>query len=62
MSDTAITQGAHHIGLTVPDLAATRAFFTDTLGFETVGEKQETGRAPALSYARGALRYVIENR
>ncbi len=38
MSDTAITKGAHHIGLTVPDLAKTRAFFLDTLGFSQVGE------------------------
>lgn len=39
MSDTALTQGAHHIGLTVPNLAETRAFFVDTLGFAQVGEK-----------------------
>ncbi len=39
MSDTALTQGAHHIGLTVPDLAAARTFFIDTLGFAQVGEK-----------------------
>ena len=38
MSDTAVTQGAHHIGLTVPDLAETRAFFLDTLGFSQIGE------------------------
>ncbi len=38
MSDLAVTQGAHHIGLTVPDLARTRAFFLDTLGFVQVGE------------------------
>ncbi len=38
MSTTAITRGAHHIGLTVPDLAKTRAFFIDTLGFDQVGE------------------------
>jgi len=38
MSETPLTQGAHHIGLTVPDLPATRAFFTDTLGFSQVGE------------------------
>ena len=38
MSDTAVTQGAHHIGLTVPDLAKTRAFFLETLGFSQVGE------------------------
>ena len=33
-----ITQGAHHIGLTVPDLHETRSFFVDTLGFDQVGE------------------------
>ena len=38
MSDIAVTRGAHHIGLTVPDLARTRAFFLDTLGFAQVGE------------------------
>lgn len=38
MPDAAVTQGAHHIGLTVPDLARTRAFFLETLGFAQVGE------------------------
>ena len=38
MSDQAITQGAHHIGLTVPNLAETRSFFVDALGFSQVGE------------------------
>ncbi len=38
MSETAVTKGAHHIGLTVPDLAKTRAFFIDTLGFAQLGE------------------------
>jgi catechol 2,3-dioxygenase-like lactoylglutathione lyase family enzyme len=32
------TRGAHHVGLTVPDLDAARSFFVDALGFETVGE------------------------
>ena len=41
MPDTAATQGAHHIGLTVPDIAKTRAFFVDTLGFDQVGEKPD---------------------
>jgi len=41
MPDAALTQGAHHIGLTVPDLAETRAFFVDTLGFDQVGEKPD---------------------
>lgn len=34
----AFTRGAHHVGLTVPDLQQTRRFFADTLGYETVGE------------------------
>lgn len=34
----AMTRGAHHIGLTVRDLAETRRFFTETLGFEQIGE------------------------
>lgn len=38
MPDKAITRGAHHIGLTVPDVAQTRSFFVDTLGFAQVGE------------------------
>ncbi len=38
MSDTAATRGAHHIGLTVPDLTKARAFFIDTLALTQVGE------------------------
>ncbi|MBD2465232.1 VOC family protein [Oscillatoria sp. FACHB-1407] len=34
----AITQGAHHIGLTVPNLTATRDFFINVLDFKQVGE------------------------
>jgi catechol 2,3-dioxygenase-like lactoylglutathione lyase family enzyme len=41
MTDTALTQGTHHVGLTVTDLAATRDFFIQTLGFRQVGEKPE---------------------
>lgn len=33
-----LTQGAHHIGLTVPSLPATQAFFTEILGYQQVGE------------------------
>lgn len=38
MTKQTATHGAHHIGLTIPDLAETRAFFTDTLSYEVVGE------------------------
>ncbi len=31
------TQGVHHVGLTVSDLAASTAFFTDLLGWDRVG-------------------------
>lgn len=34
----AITQGAHHVGLTVPDLATTRDFFINVLEFKQVAE------------------------
>lgn len=37
----ALTQGAHHIGLTVPNLEQTQAFFVDTLGYEKLGEVPE---------------------
>ncbi len=35
---TAVTRGAHHVGLTVPSLEKSRRFFTETLGYEQVGE------------------------
>ena len=38
MSETAATQGVHHIGFTVPDLDRTRAFFIGTLEFTQIGE------------------------
>ena len=38
MSNPPITRGAHHIGLTVPNLAEARAFFVDLLGFGQLGE------------------------
>ena len=36
--DRTITRGAHHIGLTVPNLEQTRNFFLETLGYEQLGE------------------------
>ena len=35
---TALTTGAHHIGLAVPDLDAASAFFCEALGYSVVGE------------------------
>ena len=34
---TARTRGAHHVGLTVPDVEVARRFFVEALGFDTVG-------------------------
>ncbi len=56
MSDTAITQGAHHIGLTVPDLAESRAYFLDTLGFSQVGEVPDY---PAVFLTDGATMITL---
>ncbi len=33
-----ITQGVHHVGLTVPNLDTTRKFFIDILKYEQIGE------------------------
>lgn len=40
-TNTAITQGVHHVGLTVPELGSARSFFVDGLGFQQVGEKPD---------------------
>ncbi len=56
MSDTARTRGAHHVGLTVPDLAKTRAFFVDTLGYQQVGE---VPAYPAVFLSDGATMITL---
>jgi len=56
MSKTARTAGAHHVGLTVPDLAVTRGFFIDTLGFAQVGEKPDY---PACFVSDGTLMVTL---
>jgi catechol 2,3-dioxygenase-like lactoylglutathione lyase family enzyme len=45
MTSQAATQGAHHIGLTVPDLERAKTFFIDILGYSQVRER------PAYSVA-----------
>lgn len=52
----AITQGTHHIGLTVPDIAATRNFFVDILGFEQVGEVPDY---PAIFVSDGSIMLTL---
>ena len=52
----ATTKGAHHIGLTVPDLIATRNFFVDTLGFKQVGEMPDY---PAIFVSDGTIMLTL---
>lgn len=56
MTEAAVTRGAHHIGLTVPDLAQARGFFIDTLGFDQVGEKPDY---PAVFVSDGTLMITL---
>ena len=56
MSNNTITQGVHHVGVTVPDLAETRAFFMDTLGFTQVGEVPDY---PAVFLTDGTIMITL---
>lgn len=56
MPDKAITRGAHHVGLTVPDLAQARAFFTDVLGYAQVGERPDY---PAVFVSDGSVMITL---
>ena len=56
MSDTALTDGAHHIGLTVPDIERTRAFFVDVLGFSQVGNVPDY---PAVFVSDGTIMITL---
>jgi len=57
MSQTrARTQGVHHAGLTVPDLAAARTFFEEALGFDLVGEVPDY---PAVFLSDGAVMITL---
>ena len=55
-SNAPATHGVHHVGLTVPDLAATRSFFTDALGYRVVGEKPDY---PAVFVSDGTLMVTL---
>lgn len=52
----AVTKGAHHIGLTVPDLTAARNFFIKTFGFEQVGERPDY---PAVFVSDGTIMLTL---
>jgi catechol 2,3-dioxygenase-like lactoylglutathione lyase family enzyme len=53
---TSWTEGVHHVGLTVPDIEATRAFFVDVLGFEVVGRRPEY---PAVFVSDGTVMLTL---
>ena len=55
-TNQAVTNGVHHIGLTVPDLGKTRAFFLETLGFEQVGEVPDY---PAVFVSDGSVMITL---
>ena len=50
------TAGAHHVGLTVPDLKAAVDFFEDGLGFEPVGTVPDY---PAAFLSDGAVMITL---
>ncbi len=52
----ALTHGAHHIGLTVPDLAKTQGFFLDTLGYQQLGEVPDY---PAVFLSDGSIMITL---
>jgi catechol 2,3-dioxygenase-like lactoylglutathione lyase family enzyme len=53
---TAKTMGAHHIGLTVPDIEATRDFFIDALNFKQVGGQPDY---PAFFVSDGTIMITL---
>ncbi|MEQ9121480.1 MAG: VOC family protein [Alphaproteobacteria bacterium] len=56
MPQTIKTLGVHHLGLTVPDLDRTAAFFTEILGFETVGGNPDY---PAVFVSDGTVMVTL---
>lgn len=56
MAHSSKTQGAHHIGLTVPDVQKVRDFFVNTLGFEQVAEKPDY---PAMFVSDGTTMITL---
>lgn len=55
-TSTPVTRGVHHVGLTVPDLAAARGFFVDILGFAQVGERADY---PAVFVSDGTVMITL---
>ena len=55
-TNTPLTRGAHHVGLTVPDLKAAQAFYVDTLGFSVLGEVPDY---PAVFLSDGSIMLTL---
>ena len=55
-TSTPVTRGVHHVGLSVPDLAAARGFFIETLGFAQVGERPDY---PAVFVSDGQVMITL---
>ena len=53
---TARTAGVHHVGLTVPDITVTSAFFEGALGFTRVGGKPDY---PAVFMSDGTVMITL---
>lgn len=51
-----LTQGVHHIGLTVPDIVETRDFFINVLGYDVVGDRPAY---PAVFVSDGTVMITI---
>lgn len=51
-----LTQGVHHVGLTVTDLDASCGFFTELLGWEKVGAKPDY---PAVFVSDGSVMITL---
>ena len=52
----AMTQGLHHLGLTVPNVQQSAQFFIEGLGFNNVGEKPEY---PAIFVSDGTAMLTL---
>lgn len=50
------TQGIHHLGLNVPDIKETAAFFIEQLHFKQIGEKPEY---PAIFVSDGTVMLTL---
>lgn len=51
-----MTFGLHHLGLTIPNIAETAAFFTEHLNFTTLGAREDY---PALFISDGSIMLTL---